>query len=359
MIFDYYIEGPLRDVLLITEWIVVLFSLEICLVFWSRIKNKNRNEVQTSEEKAFLYLFLGYSISYIFHTIGFYYVDISLKMVLSNLAFLIMMPAVIGFIRIMEKNRTYIKENLFTIIFTILLIIHIFLTFFAFEVVNNYTILYFPLFSVFCLLYLKALNTDVYKKKNLKDFKIAATKLFVGLLFLGLGEVTLFDEIISIFGMWSLIVGNFFRLFGFIILFWFIRSVPSFSEYNWQDKIDDVLLVHKDGFLIFKKDFKNQQDTIHASIVAGMLSSIEMMLQTVTDKKGLTVIKKDEKVVIFKPSRFLIGILICDEDLKSLRILISKFVERIEDIYQKILEDWRGNLDIFKPIKFIVNEFFP
>jgi predicted regulator of Ras-like GTPase activity (Roadblock/LC7/MglB family) len=359
MIFEYFIEGQQRDILLITEWIVILLSLEFCLVFWRRIKNITRNELQSSEEKAFLYLFLGYAISYIFHVIGYYYVDISLKTGFRNLAYLIMMPALIGFIRIMEKNRTYIRKNLFTIIFAILFIIHIFITFFAFEVAIDYTLLYFPLFSIFCLLYLKALYTDVYKKKHLQNFKTAAIKLFMGFLFLALGEGAMFDEILRIFGAWILIVGNFERLAGFIFLFWFVRSLPSFSEYNWQTKINTLLLIHKDGLLIYNKDFREEGDETRASIIAGMLTSIKMMLQTVTEKKGLTVIEKEGKVVIINPSKFLIGIIICDEDLKSLRILLSKFVERIEEIYYKILEDWNGSMDIFKPINFIINEFFP
>ena len=83
-----------------------------------------------------------------------------------------------------------------------------------------------------------------------------------------------------------------------------------------------------------------------------------MFLEKITEIQGDSVIEKEGKTVIIHPLDKIIGILICDEKLNSLQILLKNFTKKINLIYKKVLEDWGGDLTIFRPIENIVKEFF-
>ena len=88
------------------------------------------------------------------------------------------------------------------------------------------------------------------------------------------------------------------------------------------------------------------------------MTSIRMMLQELIDKRGASIIEKEGKVVIIQSGTLINGVIICDERLNSLQILLNNFIKKVEEIYQGILKQWKGNLEIFQPIDNIVQDFF-
>jgi hypothetical protein len=94
------------------------------------------------------------------------------------------------------------------------------------------------------------------------------------------------------------------------------------------------------------------------SIITGTLTTIKMMLEEFSDSKSSSIIRKKDKTFIIEPGKFIYGVLICEKELESLKILLSKFIEKVELIYDNILMTWDGNLKIFSPIEDIANEFF-
>jgi len=116
--------------------------------------------------------------------------------------------------------------------------------------------------------------------------------------------------------------------------------------------------MHKSGLFIYKKSFREKTSPIDESVITGTLTTIKMMLEKVSDNDTFSIIKKKEKILIFQPGRFIYGVLICEEELESLKILLSKFINKIETIYSNILEDWDRNLNVFTPIEGIAKEIF-
>ncbi len=88
------------------------------------------------------------------------------------------------------------------------------------------------------------------------------------------------------------------------------------------------------------------------------MTSLEMMLERVTHEKSMLTIEKEGKIIITQHGKFIYGLLICDENLKSLQILLNNFIEQIELIYSKVLETWDGDLKVFIPINDIANDIF-
>ena len=114
----------------------------------------------------------------------------------------------------------------------------------------------------------------------------------------------------------------------------------------------------KSGSNLYRKDFVDKYDDLHASVLSGHMFAVQTILQKITEKQDITVIKRDDRTVIIYPGEYTYGIVICKENLYSLQRLIARFVYKIEAIYSNVLKDWRGDLEIFKPIKQIFNEVF-
>ncbi len=176
------------------------------------------------------------------------------------------------------------------------------------------------------------------------------------MLVLGFGLTT--TLMINLFGLGIRLLGDIFQIIGIILFGLFFISVPSFSEIDWQKRIDNVLIMHKSGRLIYKKFFRTENIRANESLIAGVMTSLEMMLERVTHEKSVLTIEKKGKIIIIQPGKFINGLLICDENLKSLQILLNNFIEQIELIYSKVLETWDGDLKVFIPINDIANDIF-
>jgi hypothetical protein len=79
---------------------------------------------------------------------------------------------------------------------------------------------------------------------------------------------------------------------------------------------------------------------------------------TASKDKGLSKIKKENKIITIYTKDFLTGVLISKEELKSFDFYLKELVSKIEHIYRTILEDWDGDLDIFSPVEDIMHEIF-
>ena len=106
------------------------------------------------------------------------------------------------------------------------------------------------------------------------------------------------------------------------------------------------------------KDFTGEYDDLSASVISGHIYAVQAILQKITEKKEITVINRENNTVIIYPGLYLNGIIISKENLISLRTLIERFVYRIEEVYSNVLKDWKGDLEIFKPIEQLYNEVF-
>jgi hypothetical protein len=101
---------------------------------------------------------------------------------------------------------------------------------------------------------------------------------------------------------------------------------------------------------------------MNEQLISAALSSINIVLKEMTKSEensgSISVIKKKGENVIIYQGKFISGVLYTTEELNFPKIVLKLFVEKFEMLYQNILLDWKGDLDIFKPTEKIVNEIF-
>ncbi len=175
-----------------------------------------------------------------------------------------------------------------------------------------------------------------------------------------LGFLFTIDGILDVIGIQYRFLGAILQLIGMGIISYFFISLPSFSEFDWKDKIEDVFLMDSAGICLLRKSFKDKSDLVDEKLVAGAVSSINVMLKELTSAKErqVSIIKKKDKIVIIFPSEIISGIIFCKEDLNYVRVILAKFVHKFEAIYHDVLLSWDGNLSIFKHTENIFNEIF-
>ena len=79
---------------------------------------------------------------------------------------------------------------------------------------------------------------------------------------------------------------------------------------------------------------------------------------TSAQKKGLSVIKKKDKIIHMFTGELSTGIIISSKDVDYINFYLKKFVQKVERIYKHVLNNHGGDINIFAPIENIVKEIF-
>ena len=114
----------------------------------------------------------------------------------------------------------------------------------------------------------------------------------------------------------------------------------------------------KSGICLYYKFFKEGLDPIEEQNVSGAIKSVNAILKEITDIGGISIIEKKHKVFIIQPGTYITGVISCDEKLHSLKLLLNRFMERMEESYLKVFKDWNLETKDFKPIESLAKEIF-
>ncbi len=355
---DVVIVGEIREPLLILEWIIVFLFFQLALIFYLRIINLKEKQLRNLQEKAYISFFLGFSLSKLFYIIGDYYVTTFVRMIFYNIAYIVQTAGIFFFVLILEKYKKLIFRRLFTIIYAILMSIFSWFFIFSIEYTQTVSFMFYPSFILFFLVYVKIGISDFFKKKELGSYSKDLLKFLIGFFAAAVGFAFASDMAANLFGREIRILGDVLEIVGFILVFSFFISVPSFSEYDWQEKIELIYLLHKSGQLVFSREFRHITEKYKQQIIGGTIASVKLMLEKLTEAYGISIIEQENKILIILPGNNFIAILISDQKLKSLEILLKNFLEKVETIYREIIGNWKGDLSIFNPIDNIVKEIF-
>ena len=355
----YPLTGPLREPLIIIEWVIVFLFSELAFLLYMRIKNRERILSKFIEKASILFL-LAYSLMGIFYIFGDYYMETQLlRLVVFNIGYLLRMILGLVFTYQIEKYQIFIGKYLFSKILSIFALISVVLFFTAKELTQNASLVLFwiPLVSIFFIYMIKLLK-KTSENQEIHNYKAKIYFSILGALLLGFGFVATSDPFVGLFGLILRLVGDIFQIIGILILAFFFINIPSLSEQNWKDKIDKLFLMRASGICVYYKFFKDPTNTRQDQIMSGAINTIKMMLKEISQEDGEMVIEKEGKVLITCQGRYITGVIVADQNLSSLNFLLKRFIEKVEFLYSNIVRDWDGAMEIFLPIENITKEIF-
>lgn len=355
---EYPIINCLRYPLLSTEWIIMIIAFELGIFFL--IKYKRQIELlKKSQEFGYFLLFFCYGLMRLSRIISdFYSIDL-LHIIFVNLKDLSMIVGALLFIFSLEKYRKYfLKKYFFSLSFLILAIIFFFVKTYN----SNFLILfYFIIWIYFFIFLLFHLIDLINKMRYIENVTSEILKMLPSIIFLLIGNAFALDFFTNYLGLELRLLGNFLQIISLCLFFNFFYTHPFIFEFNWKQVVEDIYIMNKNGASLFHKSFTPKSTILDDSLVTGAMSSISIILKEVTrsKEKGISIIKKKGMIIYIYSSKYIIGVLITKDEIKYIKFFLKKFIKRIEMIFTNVLEDWNGDLHIFSPIEFIIEEMFP
>ena len=183
---------------------------------------------------------------------------------------------------------------------------------------------------------------------------------FSPILLLLIGLFLTNDYSIDLFNLQFRLIGSLLQLFGIAFLVIFFLKYPTLYETDWQDKIEEVYLITKNGLCIYYKSHIQKMDSIDEHLITGTITSVNIMLKKILrlGSGDISVIKKKGKLIYMFPSDLITGVIFSGRESNTIGLYIKQLVIKVEQVYTNILKNWDGDLEIFNPIKDIYQDIF-
>jgi len=297
-----------------------------------------RKKIRSLQEKAYVWLFLGHSIMWIFYIYADYYTEtMEIRYLFVNFGDIIQFVSVFFFIYILEKNKVFFKTKFFfSRIYVVMIGIFFVVFFIDIEISQAISSVFWFILLLFFMAYLNRFTKMIRSKgkeaRVLKEF----LKFYVGFFFMSLGFVFTQDFMLRLFGLEVRLIGDLFQILSVMFISYFFITTQPLADYEWQDKIESLFLMESSGICLFSHFFQQEKVTMDENLVAGAIKSVKVMLDEVIEKKGTSIIKKRGKTVIIISKRHISGILFCNMRLNSLEVLLNNFAERVEALSSSI-----------------------
>ncbi len=147
-------------------------------------------------------------------------------------------------------------------------------------------------------------------------------------------------------------------LIASILAGWGFYSIPSFTEFDWKEKIHELYIISTSGICLYQQKFRmghvKDEDLFGGGLVA-MQSLIQEMIQS---QKVLRVIDHEEVKILFESSPHALFIMVAKDDLYIVHHKLQQLAKDFELIYGDMMPEWGGDLNLFKPLESIVNRIF-
>ncbi len=348
--------GNLKEPFLILEWLVFFIILELSIFLAIKLKKKEK-ETTTYGEIGYIYLSLGYSLMWMFLIIGDHYITQNiLREHILKIGFFILVLAALFFISATEKKHLIYKKYIFSISYSIFIIIYLFIWFLKIELAIIISSSFWTIFIIYIIFHYRDLYKNYYIKGEVRKTKMMFLKFIIGLSSIIIGYVLIRLLTIFEYYLFYRFIGNILQIIGAIFLFIFFSEIPSLSELYWKKRLVSFYIILKSGLLIYYKHFRSETNYLESSLKSGGIVSVEMILENITDSNGISLIERKDKKIIIHSGKYLYGVLISDEILRSHQFILRNIILKIEHIFSPILSNWQGDLKVFSPIDNIIED---
>ncbi|MFX0133206.1 MAG: hypothetical protein ACFFDN_06135 [Candidatus Hodarchaeota archaeon] len=176
-------------------------------------------------------------------------------------------------------------------------------------------------------------------------FYIMATAL--GKWFLPLPE-----ELRVIISMVGLIITIF--IWGIIFL-----SFETFTEFGWKEKLKELYIIAPNGGTLFHYSFEKESiKKVHDLISSGLTGFKEVIAEMIQSKQTLKVIDHEDLKILFEYGNYSTLALITYENLRIYHSKLDSLIKQFENLFQDVLSDWKGETEVFRPSKRLIEEIF-
>ncbi len=345
----------LRMPLLILQWIFAFIAFELALIFLLKYR-REKGPLRLSDELGYAGLFFSISFMQFLFIFGNFFAGISSdRDLFVGLGCIVIIIGGCIFMGVMERSRLYVYKRFFFTICGLVLLIVAIITFFI-----DLEVLPFIFYGIWPILFIFFVIHFGNFFKGAADFKTQFIK-FIPLLFLMMVGILLNTEYIMRFiGLELGLIGSICQFCAIGGLAYFFIKLPPFSEFEWKDTVEELLIMTKGGVCIYHRYFIDKINHLSDVMISGALIGVNIMLDelTSTKQRGISIIRKKDKTVNIFSANKLVGVLISTEELNTVSYRLKEFIQKIENIYQNLLVKWDGHIEVFTGLEDLVTEYF-
>ncbi|MFX1294183.1 MAG: hypothetical protein ACFFD2_04915 [Promethearchaeota archaeon] len=133
----------------------------------------------------------------------------------------------------------------------------------------------------------------------------------------------------------------------------------KWKQRDWEKKVKHIYVLNKAGIPLYDKRLGGVSSA-DASLVTSALIGISTIVQEIVQsKRELKTIDHMDNKILFHHGISVIVAVLSSVDFPIIRRKLAQFTNRFEYHFQKELETWKGNVDVFFGTNKLINEFFP
>lgn len=355
--YIFPLNGPESFTTAGLEFVIVFTCLELFInLLWKFLRAPVKHREFRS--LAWAILFLGFGATWIFFiTADYFTVDMSFREELSLWGYLSLVSSATVLIVITEILEQK-KYKYYSYAMLILLGITIFASIIEMQEISRFLmILGTPIALGYMVHYVNILN-KLGNRANELRYQIYG--FFTGISLIFMGFTLIGDFFLNNYGLIYRIWGDSIMIIGMMIFWYSSEALPDTSEFDWEDKIRGILLISSNsGMALFSRFFRlGNSDNTQDVLIAGALSSVDVILQTMTGKKKLKMVKLADKVLHFEYRKNFIGVIIADEGMRTIQIRLRQFADEFDQRYSDKLPRWNGESSAFHQMESLADEIF-
>ena len=185
-------------------------------------------------------------------------------------------------------------------------------------------------------------------------------KMILVILGFGLFIMAIFQEI------WFILQNEFEIVFYFknlillasILTGYGFYTIPSFTEFDWNEKIRHLYVLNTNGLCLFQQPFR-EGSVADEDLLGGSLVAVQSLMgEMIQSERSLEVIDHGDAKMIFERSQNAIAIMVADENLYVVHHKLKQLLKEFEVLFGPTMNVWQGNLNHFYPLRPVVARIF-
>ncbi|MDD1776772.1 MAG: hypothetical protein LUQ65_01280 [Candidatus Helarchaeota archaeon] len=348
---EFPIEEPYRELLLNLEVVILFTCLELSIFFLFKYWRNRKESNPSIVELDWGIIFFSFGVANIFYILSdFYELD---RLLFSSYGYFCLAIGIIIFLFHIEYKKMLNTRFILTISFAAYAVTVFIIFLIAPSLMKTaiYSCAIFAFGIVFSYLI-------VIIKRIWNNYRAYSLGLFSGTVLFMLGFAATSDIAINVFnGFWIRGAGDIAIFIGLLLIGFFLSYIPSLAEIGWQDKIKYIIFTTQNGVGLYSENFREKKE-INEVLVAGALWGIQVFLKTILIDSHLKVLSKGSDVILMEYGQKIVGILIVQQELEILKSILKKMVMEFEQFYATILQNWDGDLKIFRPTRHLIAQLF-
>jgi len=339
-----------RDIVLILHSAVVLYTLLFFGTFlnqWARSPLRKLTDVRLAWAVFMLGMLLN---TFSFIMADFYFTVDPEALLWTKTGYIAMMIALLGFFLALVRILPYQTKNLFTGSVVIIAIVTAFaprewLTILALTA----SLFAFGMLALFFSFFMK--NTTGTIKKSMR-------MIFVGVLIGFVGYLLRSDVVYNNLGEQYYVLGAISLVSGLVILGIAVLSSPTLDEFDWDEQMLELYVIHSGGILMFHHKFKSVVDIDENLTAAGITGVQEIFKEITNSKAGINNLSVGDFNILFVEKENFISMLLAKESYIVLLEKVEDFAERFEIIYGDAVRKFKGEVGQFDSADALVKKIF-